>query len=318
MGSGAIQIAIILFAILGAAALALFCDYLRHRNEELRTALAATPAPTTDDEPVPEPEPVPAAEIPPVETHSWRPRRRRHAATSEEVASEVVTSQPEEIVPTPCHDLLPIRLFEAKPAEARVPHSDVVPIPQQTNTGGALKDWLSRRAGARMPVQAIALPVEPAVIEEPKEEPKLVLVARAETAFVSVVQDADALTRLLANWQPYTGLVICVALKNITERVIEKTVAALLTDMAQPGEMLFRSAKDEFVLLSPHEKSGDSRRRLSAISHQLWDYQLRNLSNFSMLFGWGSEEAWRVPLSDALQAARENMALTNRTTRKVG
>jgi len=303
MGSGTIQLSIILFAILAAAALALFCDYLRHRhrNQELKT-----------ESPAPEPEPVPTAEIPSMETPSWRPRRRRAPATSEEVSSK-----PAEIVPTPCHDLLPIRLFEAKPAEARVPHSDVVPILQPMNTGGALQDWLSRRAAAGITVQTIAPPPNsPEVAPPAHEEPKLILVPRAEPAFVPVVQDAAALTSLLANWQPYTGLVICVALKNIMERVIEKTVAALLTDVALPGEMLFRSAKDEFVLLSPHEKSGDSRRRLSAISHQLWDYQLRNLSSFSMLFSWGSEEAWRVPLSDALQAARENMAGT--TTRKVG
>jgi hypothetical protein len=233
MGSGAIPLVIILFAILAAAALALFCDYLRHRSQELETASAKiAPATTAIDEPVREPE----------------------------VASEEVSSQPEEIVPTPRHDLLPIGNFEAKPAEAGVRHSDVVPILQQLNTGIALQDWLSRRAAARITLQ---------IIEEPHEEPKLMLVARAEPAFVSVVQDAAALTSLRANWQPYTGLVICVALKNITERVIEKTVTPLLTDMAKPGEMLFRSAKDEFVLLSPHEKSGDSRRRLSAISHQL-------------------------------------------------
>ena len=48
-------------------------------------------------------------------------------------------------------------------------------------------------------------------------------------------------------------------------------------------------------------------------NHVRGEYQLRNLSNFSVLFSWGSEEAWRARLSDALDAARDSMSLTRRT-----
>jgi len=161
-----------------------------------------------------------------------------------------------------------------------------------------------------------------------EDEPKLVLVNRKEHTLEVVpnsgsrpssgmvvptgVQDSTTLSRLLGSNQPYTGLVICICVKDMEERVIDSIVTSFLTELSRPGDMLCRSSKDEFVLLCPDERGADNRRRLGVISQQLWDYQLRNLSNFSVLFSWGSEEAWRARLSDALSAARDSMAVTRR------
>ncbi|HME10099.1 MAG TPA: hypothetical protein VKG25_23785 [Bryobacteraceae bacterium] len=160
-----------------------------------------------------------------------------------------------------------------------------------------------------------------------QEEPKLVLVNRNESAAGKVpqasrlssdvvgpaVQDGTLLSRMLAGHQPYTGLVICISVKDMDEKVINNKVTSFLTELARPSDLLCRPSKDEFVLLCPDERGSDSRRRLGSISQQLWDYQLRNLSNFSVQFSWGSETAWRARLSDALEAARDNMATTRRT-----
>src|SRR5271165_7177848 len=160
-----------------------------------------------------------------------------------------------------------------------------------------------------------------------QEEPKLVLVNRNESAAGKVpqasrlssdvvgpaVQDGTLLSRMLAGHQPYTGLVTCISVKDMDEKVINNKVTSFLTELARPSDLLCRPSKDEFVLLCPDERGSDSRRRLGSISQQLWDYQLRNLSNFSVQFSWGSETAWRARLSDALEAARDNMATTRRT-----
>src|SRR5271165_4889342 len=160
-----------------------------------------------------------------------------------------------------------------------------------------------------------------------QEEPKLVLVNRNESAAGKVpqasrlssdvvgpaVQDGTLLSRMLAGHQPYTGLVICISVKDMEEKVINNKVTSFLTELARPSDLLCRPSKDDFVLLCPDERGSDSRRRLGSISQQLWAYQLRNLSNFSVQFSWGSETAWRARLSDALEAARDNMATTRRT-----
>jgi len=256
------------------------------------------------------------------------------------------------------------------------PKSEVNAVMQQMSTDGAMKDWLSRRATARMTLQTVepekvieTVPPQepgapnvtpanaPAAQEVPasvpaaevaaekkpetpphvdhklwsslfQDEPTLVLVNRKEHTLEVVpnsgsrpssavvptgVQDGTMLSRLLGSNQPYTGLVICISVKDMEERVINNTVTSFLAELSRPGDMLCRSSKDEFVLLCPDQRGSDSRRRLGTISQQLWDYQLRNLSNNSVLFSWGSEEAWRAQLSDALDAARESIALTRRT-----
>jgi hypothetical protein len=398
MGSGALQITISLFAILGAAGLALVCDYLRHRNEELKTAMVAmkssrieapafTPTPIQhrrkiQHEPEAEPEPssepevkaeAPAAQEPaPLEMHSRRPRRRRPPLATEATHSQPeaemerssfieralsvasgIASREEEAAPKASSEMLPLKSLTPRKTAPKAPKSDIVPILQQMSTDGAMKDWLSRRAAARMAVQKVAAPIVEPIIElpapqaaakaepiapepqapatpavaaaldhelwaAPQGEPKLVLVARNERAFEPVacpsgLQDSAALARLLSGRQSFTGLVICVGVKDIEERVVNNAVCGLLKEMAHPGDLLFRSSKDEFVLLCPDERGAESRRRLSAISQQLWDYQLRNLSNFAVLFKWGSEEAWHASLSDALEAARQSMRLTARS-----
>lgn len=455
MGSGALQITISLFAILGAAGLALVCDYLRHRNEELKATMVAmgagrgTVAPSTAAAPfakqrqrqpqsqpmeaVPEPvvteaeaavQAVPEAATPSaipaiqaIETQSRRPRRRRPVETED---ADLVrrTTRAEMEVDRAAFIERAMSVASEKAAREEPSNqtgeppvvADVVPVMQQMSTDSAMKDWLSRRAVARMSAQnaapvavmaqeseAVQLPppepifrpmplvapkpnalsmaapmmavrmelpiadvivpswasvpvivpgpaaasiavVMPIAAAEPvsksahvdhrlwaslfQDEPKLVLVNRKErpaareaneVTVPAGVQDNAMLSRMLGSSEPYTGLVICISVNDLDERVINQTITNFLTELTRPGDMLCRSSRDEFILLCPNERGSDSRRRLGAISQQLWDYQLRNLSNFSVLFSWGSEEAWRARLSDALDAARDSMSLTRRT-----
>ncbi len=252
-------------------------------------------------------------------------------AVSETVVTEPVVAEAvvtEAAVPAPVVPE-PVVIASATPALA----APVVAAPVVTLVPAPVVSVLAVAA----PVSESALNApEPAAIHVDQkiwssafpDEPKLMLVNRSESAGAKVpqagrqasdavapvgVQDGMILARLLAGSQPYTGVVICISVKDMDERVINNKVISFLTELARPSDVLCRASKDEFVLLCPDERGSDSRRRLGSISQQLWDYQLRNLSNFSVQFSWGSEDAWRAKLSDALEAARDNMAASRRT-----
>jgi hypothetical protein len=394
MGSGALQLTISLFAILGAAGLALFCDYLRHRNEELKTAMlamqggsaeslpASLPAEQVSWEPQPiqqfesfparsslaentEAEPAPALPAPraaqanhTTEIRSRRPRRRHPLAPE---ATELVRKS---------------ESSEAEIPSRETPEPQPAPAPLCVGTPGWLNRWAATRAAmpssvgpaahltAVIPVvlpgvslpklasapafETLVPPAETAPTETSEglhidhklwasmfqNEPRLTLVTRtskettrkepapqvvasrppvSELVVPAGVQDVAVLSRLLASSLPYTGLAICISVNDMDEQIVKHTVTSFLTGLTRPGDMLCRSSKDEFVLLCPGERGPDSRRRLGAMSQQLWDYQLRNLGNFSVLFSWGSDEAWRARLSDAIEAARDSMSVTRRS-----
>jgi CO/xanthine dehydrogenase Mo-binding subunit len=54
-------------------------------------------------------------------------------------------------------------------------------------------------------------------------------------------------------------------------------------------------------------------RRLTQISERLWDFQLRSLGSFSILFSWGAVEVAVEQLREAIDAANEQMYQTKRT-----
>jgi hypothetical protein len=73
------------------------------------------------------------------------------------------------------------------------------------------------------------------------------------------------------------------------------------------------SGEDEFLLICPQERGAAAQRRLSQIAQQLWDFQLRSLGSFQILFGWGGLEVRSESNEEAIASARECMQETKRS-----
>jgi GGDEF domain-containing protein len=128
---------------------------------------------------------------------------------------------------------------------------------------------------------------------------------------------AAALTELLASSTFLNGVVVCVGIndysqlhKNLGKATADKLlggVDALMSELLRGKSILCRRAEDEFILIDPETSGAFAQRRLNDISERLWDFQLRNLGNFSVVFTWGAHEAQGELLRDAVEAAQEKM-----------
>lgn len=131
---------------------------------------------------------------------------------------------------------------------------------------------------------------------------------------------ASDLTQLLGSPSVLNGVVVCVGIndysqlhKNLGKATAEKLlggVDALMSELLRGKSFLCRKAEDEFILIDPEMNGAFAQRRLNDISERLWDFQLRNLGNFSVVFTWGAHEAQGELLRDAVEAAQEKMRET--------
>jgi GGDEF domain-containing protein len=120
--------------------------------------------------------------------------------------------------------------------------------------------------------------------------------------------------------EPLTGLVVSIGIneyeqihENLGRAAAEellRSVDGLMTSLAEQDGFCTRRSMDEFILIFPRMAGAAAQRRLSELSERLWDFQLRNLGTFSVVFSWGATEAVRQPLADALGAATERMVET--------
>jgi hypothetical protein len=62
----------------------------------------------------------------------------------------------------------------------------------------------------------------------------------------------------------------------------------------------------------PGETGSTAQRRLFQISERLWDYQLRSVGSFSIIFSWGGLEVLSDSPAEAIASARERMYQTRR------
>lgn len=65
-------------------------------------------------------------------------------------------------------------------------------------------------------------------------------------------------------------------------------------------------------MIYPQERGASAQRRLSQIAQQLWDFQLRSLGTFQILFSWGGVEVRSESIEEAIASASERMQETKR------
>ena len=129
----------------------------------------------------------------------------------------------------------------------------------------------------------------------------------------------------------FTGLIVSIGINDYARlqdtsgrpaaEELAKSVSQLVKSLivAPNGNEFFgcRSSDDEFVVVFANENGSVAQRRLNGLSERLWDFQLRSLGNFSVMFSWGATEANGETFADAVEAASERMRETRHNRRTI-
>ncbi len=330
-----IWISVIVIAL--AAGVALLVDYLRGKNEKLREALMELSA-RREKESRPVAQPVKAKVAEPA---TEKTEQQIFIAKAAETAATRMASER-----TP---LVGGRRRNSNP----VPKPESLPRLDDMNPREALSEWLNKRAAARaekpepmtvqgsepVPVAPVApaprMPTEsgrPAVyidefLWESIMNPDHVVpspVHRFEViqgGFPTGMQDQSALDRLLQANKPFTGLVIALGVNQNDGRAASHdeilSVSIFVRSLLRAEDFACRTANDEFLLLCPGEEGIEATERLNQISERLWDFQLRGIGNYSLLFSWGDLQVHNELISEAVASASERMHQTRRARKTV-
>ncbi len=136
------------------------------------------------------------------------------------------------------------------------------------------------------------------------------------------MHDHAILDRAAATGKPFRGLVIAVGVNDVEGRPahnndLMQSIGFFVRSLLAEKEFACRNGEAEFLIVCPGIEGLDAQRRLNHIAEQLWDYQLRGVSTWSILFSWGGMDVHHKPLSDAIAAASEQMYQTRRGRRTV-
>jgi len=239
-----------------------------------------------------------------------------------EAAAPTLTVEPVEAVPVPVAAAPPVVEIE-KPS---TPRSHAYP---EVAVDASL--WESLLSGK-------SIPVAPAITVK-ATEPKLERTSSAPEAQFQLIRGSSSsasnellvpagmheksdLTRLLQSNKPFTGLVVSIGVSENDGRAPRnedtmRSTAMYISGLLREKDFGCRAADDEFLMICPGEKGAEAQRRLSHIAERLWDFQLRGLGTYSILFSWGGYDVQGEPLSEAISAACDRMHQTMRSRKTV-
>jgi hypothetical protein len=203
------------------------------------------------------------------------------------------------------------------------------------NGNGAKKDWgslLARTAKPQhvttqpvtaqqvRPMQVTSIQKDAAPVFEVRENSNAMAAgtstdAQGETAVVPAgFHEGYILSRLVQSRQPVSGLVVSIGVNTPrnSDGSMPEPIRKLVESLIGPGDFACQSSSEEFLLIYPNERGASAQRRLSEIAQQLWDFQLRSLGSFSILFSWGGVEVRSESIDEAIASANERMHETRR------
>jgi hypothetical protein len=329
LGQYQLQIFVSLVVILGAAFVALICDFLKGSNEQLRELTVElrvrreeeqkrshllTPRATERAGRAPGPDRIAAppshAHVSAPKEHSIVSKEKKRTVNSEALAamergaSLAGSGKRPRVTPVaPVQESKPV----PKPEIVVVSPQESAPVPT-----GIKKDWgslLSRNA--QKPAAAANHDLLAAVVAATNSSSSA---QAGERSLPAGFQDGFVLSKLVQSHQPITGLVVSIGVNasRKADRKLPEGVSKLVESLIGPHDFAAQSGEDEFLLIYPQEHGASAQRRLSQIAQQLWDFQLRSLGSFQILFSWGGVEVRSESIEEAIASASERMQETKR------
>jgi len=283
------------------------------------------------------PEPVPVAQAP--AAPQALPKLNASVGALEDLISRFAekTPAPEPVAEaTPRPSVMKIRVLRdtiASPAEP-VPMPEPAPAPAQTSQATIVVPPVPAQstvdiftATASAPpkvVTAVDLPVPPPL---PMSIP-----SNSELALPSGMHDRATLDFLRSDTSLFSGLVVAIGLNDFEQlranvgaeaaddlvRSVAQLVKSLTSNLAGPQFFAAQCSGDEFVLAYNGEIGPAAQRRMAAVSERLWDFQLRSIGAYSVVFSWGASEANDEQFAEAIDAALERMRETRQNRKAMG
>lgn len=341
LGQYQLQIFVSLVVILGAAFVALICDFLKGNNEQLREltvelkvrreeeqrrsqtltpqTVAAAAAPATVEMPKAQKK---------IETRAARamaapkePRRtiapealaamergaqlaRAPRARAAAAAAGADAHRAERRPAGTKQEEAPAAVVETKQEAPAVVETVEKPVTPVKTMAAGKKDWnalLSRRANK-----------SETVVQIRTEAPE----ASKDSAPVPAgFHDGFILSKLVQKRQPVSGLVVSigVSVPRDASGSAPEAVKQMIQSLIGAGDFACQSGEEEFLLIYPNQQGASAQRKLSQIAQQLWDFQLRSMGTFSILFSWGGVEVASESIEEAIASANERMQETRRS-----
>ena len=321
-----LQIFVSLVVVLAAAFVALICDFLKGNNEQLRELAIELKVRREEDQ---------------RRTQTMTAQLLRAVATPAPAVPVAQTPAPPraERKRTPSPDALAAMERGARLASS--PRVKRAPDPGSEPASGGVSDARRERNASSVPPPAVPMiEVKPAVAAEAAPEPVReavpvagrkdwnALLAHRSKPKVEVpptppksgsdvpagFHDGYVLSRLVQSRQPVSGLVVSIGV-NVTRKAggsMPSEVKGLMGSLIGPDDFACQSSEEEFLLIYPRERGASAQRRLSQIAQQLWDFQLRSLGTYSILFSWGGVEVSGESIEEAIASANQRMQETRR------
>jgi hypothetical protein len=264
LGQYQLQVFISLVVILGAACVALICDFLKGNNEQLRELNIELKVRREEEQrriKLASRLPKPPAQLPAPDEEFKRPMAPEALAAIERGVQK---------------------------AAASVEEPSVNATKTGRNWGSVLEAGRRARGSASIPELPPGLPAG--------------------------FQEGYVLSRLVEAQRPISGLVVSIGVNTPREAdgSLPPQVQQLMRSLLGPDDFAVQSSEDEFLLIFPHERGAHARRLLNRISQLLWDFQLRSLGTYSILFSWGGVEVDSESIEEAIASASERMHETKR------
>jgi len=270
---------------------------------------------------------------------------RRRAAAQAAQATTSMSSRPEpQVTATSIPVSTPIEMEPDQLAQVVISETIAVPEPVITpeplvaeqplpplvafsehsvEIDSALWESLTRGTPAVAPV-AIATEIAPAptVAETQFELIQGAASMSNQLAIPSGMFDQSSLARILEIKKPFNGLAVSIGINENDGSAprsedLMRSTSIFISGLLRDGDFGCQSGDDEFLMLCPGPQGAEAQRRLSQIAERLWDFQLRGIGTFSILFSWGGVEVNNETLSDAIASAADRMHQTKRSRKTV-
>jgi hypothetical protein len=324
-----LQVFLSLVVILGAALVALICDLLKGNNEQLRELALELKVRREEEQKRFQMLLAYATEnsSAKITTESFNPERRRAETNPETPLVEagkqrhrtVASSKEKRRAISP--DALAAIAKGAQRAAAQAPRSTpqfelvrVTAASKPADAASAAKPAVNRDWGSLLNTQRNPVSENPLLDAVMDATASGASAQAAEPALPSGFQDGFVLTRLVESHQPVSGLVISIGAisSEASGASLPSNVRMLIRSMIGANDFAAQSGPDEFLLIFPGERGASAQRRLNLVAQQLWDFQLRSLGSFSILFSWGGVEVRSESIDEAIASATERMEETRR------
>jgi hypothetical protein len=349
LGQYQIQILVSLVVMLGAAFVALICDFLKGHNEQLRELtielkvrreeeqrrsqmMLAQKVAGADGPKIVNALPAPAAvrermrmervEQERIEQRTELPARASVSATGRESrdrkrppSSDALAAMErgQALAASPRKRTAEPLAPKAAKVESKI---NVAPVTLVTrSSSGPKKDWgtlLSRKSAKPAQEETHTMEAKPDLLDA------AVAATSNGSSAIEVVpagfHDNYILSRLMQSRQPVSGLVVSIGVNTPrnADGSMPEQVCQLMKSLLGPSDFACQSSEEEFLLMFPNERGASAQRRLSEIAQQLWDFQLRSMGTFSILFSWGGVEVHSESIDEAIASANERMHETRR------